>query len=214
MKHLPVTVILALICFPATLPLWAEEADAPKEDQAAELAMELANPIASLISVPFQANMDYGMGPTNNGQRFTLNFQPVIPISISKDWNLILRTIVPMIDQKDIVYQDVHIEGQPAQNRSQSGLGDTVQSFFFSPKEPGYGGLIWGVGPVLLYPTATHPFLGSGKWGAGPTAVALVQKNGWTVGALANQIWSTGGEDSRSEISATYLQPFVAYTTN
>lgn len=218
-------------------------AEAPA-DQAAELAKQLSNPVASLISVPFQANYDFNMGPTNNGSKFTLNIQPVIPISIGKDWNLILRTILPVISQHDVFYRDIPSfpglpdrilnEVPPAlrddaerqarrlydqevrthpQNRSQDGLGDTTQSFFFSPKEPGPGGLIWGLGPAVLYPTATHPFLGGGKWGLGPTFVGLVQKGGWTVGALANQIWSVAGDDDRSNISAMFVQPFVAYTT-
>ena len=99
------------------------------------------------------------------------------------------------------------------QNRYQSGLGDTTLSFFLSPKAPGPGGIIWGVGPVVLLPSATHPFLGTGKWGAGPTAVALTQTGGWTVGALTNHIWSLAGDGDRNEISATFLQPFVAYAT-
>jgi len=213
-------------------------------DQAAELAKQLSNPISSLISVPFQANEDFRMGPTDNGYKFTLNVQPVIPISISKDWNLILRTIVPIISQHDIFYRnipdypglpddvlnriprrlrdDANEEGRRLydeaikknpQNRSQDGLGDTTQSFFFSPKEPGPGGIIWGLGPVFLYPTATQDLLGGGQWGAGPTAVALVQEGGWTIGALANQIWSFAGNDDRSDINATFVQPFAAYTT-
>ncbi len=100
------------------------------------------------------------------------------------------------------------------QNRYQSGFGDRVMSYFFSPKAPTErGGIIWGAGPVFLFPTATHPFLGSEKWGAGPTLVALKQSGGWTVGALANHIWSFAGEDDRNDISATFVQPFIAYTT-
>jgi hypothetical protein len=230
---------LVLGLFALGAPIHAEEAD-----QAAELAKQLNNPISSLISVPFQANEDFNMGPTDNGYKFTLNFQPVIPISIGKDWNLIVRTIVPFISQHDVFYRRIpdypglpeevlnrippalrheanqrgrelyedEIRKHP-QNRSQDGLGDTTQSFFFSPKEPGPGGLIWGLGPVFLYPTATQDLLGGEKWGAGPTAVGLVQKGAWTVGALANHIWSFAGDDDRSNISATFLQPFVAYTT-
>lgn len=213
-------------------------------DQAAELAKQLSNPVASLISVPFQANYDFGMGPTNDGYQFKLNFQPVVPISIGSDWNLIVRTILPIISQHDVFYREVpRFPGLPdrilneippaqrdeaedlarklydkeikkhPQNRSQDGLGDTVQSFFLSPKEPGPGGLIWGVGPVFLYPTATQDLLGGEKWGAGPTFVVLKQEKGWTVGALANHIWSFAGDDDRSDISATFLQPFVSYTT-
>ena len=96
---------------------------------------------------------------------------------------------------------------------SQSGLSDTVQSLFFSPKAPTSGGWIWGAGPVLLLPTATDDLLGAEKWGAGPTAVLLKQEKGWTYGVPANHIWSFAGESGRADVNATFLQPFVSYTT-
>lgn len=165
------------------------------------LAKQLANPIASLSSVPLQLNYDDGIGPFDDGDKFTLNVQPVIPVSISEDWNMISRTIIPIASQQDIF---------PGAG-SQFGLGDTVQSLFFSPKDLTADGWTWGVGPALLIPTATDDLLGSEKWGAGPTAVALRQtKSGWTYGALANHLWSFAGEDKRADINATYLQPFVA----
>ncbi|RUW54665.1 MAG: transporter [Mesorhizobium sp.] len=168
----------------------------------ADLAKQLSNPIASLISVPFQFNYDSGFGP-DDGYRATLNIQPVVPISLNDNWNLISRTILPIITQDDIA----------GPSGSQSGLGDVTQSLFFSPKAPGPGGVIWGVGPVMLLPTATDDLLGGGKWGAGPTAVALKQAGPWTFGMLANQIWSFAGDSDRSEINATFLQPFLSYTT-
>lgn len=165
------------------------------------LAKQLANPIASLSSVPLQLNYDDGIGPFDDGDKFTLNVQPVIPVSISEYWNMISRTIIPIASQQDIF---------PGAG-SQFGPGDTVQSLFFSPKDPTAGGWTWGVGPALLIPTATDDLLGSEKWGAGPTAVALRQtKSGWTYGALANHLWSFAGEDKRADINTTYLQPFVA----
>lgn len=168
-----------------------------------DLAKQLANPVASLISVPFQLNMDTDIGPDDAGDRWTLNIQPVIPISINDDWNLISRTIVPVISQDDIF----------AGAGSQTGLGDTVQSAFFSPKAPTASGWIWGAGPVLLIPTATDALLGADKWGIGPTAVALKQQGPWTYGGLANHIWSFAGDDNRGDVNATFLQPFVSYTT-
>jgi hypothetical protein len=187
-------------------------------DEAAEednLAKQLSNPVASLISVPFQANEDFGFGPSHNGYKFTLNIQPVIPISISKDCNMIVRTIVPIVSQHDLFYVENLPKNSPLQpqNRSQDGLSDTLQSFFFSPKNSGPFGLIWGIGPALLYPTGTHPFLGTGTFSIGPTVVVLKQTDGWTVGALMNQIWSVAIEEHRSSVSQMFLQPFLSYTT-
>lgn len=163
------------------------------------LAKQLANPISNLISVPFQFNYDDGFGDEDAG-RLTLNIQPVIPFSISEDWNLISRTILP------IVYQESPFAGLD----DEFGLGDTVQSFFFSPKQ---SKPIWGVGPVFLLPTATENSLGTEKWGIGPTGVVLAQEGPWTYGILANHIWSFAGDNDRSYVSATFLQPFVSYTT-
>lgn len=170
------------------------------EDDADELSKQLSNPISSLISVPFQNNFDFGAGPDDDRFAYTLNVQPVIPFSISEDWNLISRTILPLS------YNDYSPEG------SVFGLRDTTQSLFFSPKAPTAAGLIWGVGPVMLLPTATSDYLGSGKWGAGPTAVALVQKGPWTVGGLANHVWSFAGDEDRGDVNQTFLQPFVSYS--
>jgi hypothetical protein len=100
------------------------------------------------------------------------------------------------------------------QNRSQDGLSDTLQSFFFSPKIAGPFGLIWGIGPALLYPTATHPFLGTGTFSIGPTLVVLKQTGPWTAGALMNQLWSVLIEEDRKSVNQIFLQPFIAYTTN
>ena len=169
---------------------------------AAELAKTLANPIGALISVPFQNNFDFGGGPTGDGFQYKLNLQPIVPITLNQDWLLISRTILPFVYQENIVGTS-----------SQSGLADTLQSFFLSPVKPTQGGWIWGAGPALLLPTATDDLLGAEKWGAGPTAVVLKQQKGWTYGALVNHIWSFAGESGRADVNATYLQPFVSYTT-
>ena len=164
-----------------------------------ELAKKLSNPVAALISVPFQSNFDFGMG-TGSGWRYQLNFQPVIPIRLNSKWNLISRTILPVIHQHNV-----------ANVGSQSGLGDITQSFFFSPAEEKR--FVWAVGPALLIPTATDDLLGTEKFGAGPTFLVLKQQGGWTYGALTNHIWSFAGDEDRASVNSTFLQPFLAYNT-
>src|SRR6266545_5506577 len=148
-----------------------------------ELAKKLQNPVASLISVPIQNNWDFGIGSTN-AMRYTANIQPVIPFSLNTKWNLITRTIAP------VIYAEAPVKG----GKGQSGLGDIVQSFFFSPAEP-VDGWILGGGPVFLYPSATENELGGEKWGAGPTTVVLRQQSGWTYGVLANHLRYRRGYD-------------------
>ena len=167
------------------------------------IAQQLANPVASLISVPIQANYDQDIGPNEEGSIWRINIQPVIPFSLNEEWNLISRTILPIVNQNDI----------PEQGMGESGLGDTVQSLFFSPKNPTESGWIMGAGPVLLLPTGTDNALSGEKWGLGPTAVALKQKGPWTVGGLFNHIWSVAGDDDEADVNATFLQPFVSYIT-
>jgi len=168
-----------------------------------DLAKKLANPVASLISVPLQLNYDSGIGSENEGDRYLLNIQPVIPIALSDDWNLISRTILPLVTQDEIFFG----------TGSQSGLGDVLQSLFLSPRQPTENGWIWGGGPVFLLPTATDELLGAEKWGVGPTAVGLKQDGPWTFGVLANHVWSVAGEESRQDISSSFVQPFLSYTT-
>lgn len=170
--------------------------------KAAELAKKLSNPVSALISVPIQNNFDFGAGPAGDGFQYKANIQPVIPVSLNENWNLISRTILPVVYQENIIGTS-----------SQAGLSDTSQSLFFSLARPTSSGWIWGAGPVLLFPTATDDLLGSEKWGAGPTAVVLKQQDGWTYGALANHIWSYAGESRRMDVNATFLQPFLSYTT-
>ncbi len=161
-----------------------------------ELAKQTQNPVASLISLPFQGNWDFGIGD-RDATATLLNIQPVIPFGVSKSTNVILRVIMPLTSQ-------------PAPDGTRlNGMGDVVTTAFFSPTAS--SPVIWGVGPVFLLPAATNASLGTEKFGIGPSAVALVQPGKWTLGALFNHIWSTSGANDRSDVNQTFLQPFANY---
>lgn len=172
-----------------------------------DLAKKLANPIAAMISVPFQNNFDFGAGPNGDGFQWKLNFQPVIPFHLNEDWNLITRTIIPIIHQEDIAGTPLMPSG------TQDGIGDTLFSAWFSPVEPTSGGWIWGVGPALLLPTGTDSddFLGGNQWGAGPTFVALRQQGKFSYGCLMNHLWEYGGRGGKQRLNNTFIQPFCNY---
>lgn len=181
------TAVLALVAVSAAQP--ASEEDLAKETQ---------NPVSDLISVPFESNFNFGVGP-NDDLQYILNVQPVLPFRLSEDWNLITRTIIPLIDQPELGpgVGDVF------------GLGDIQLSQFLSPAKS--GALIWGIGPIVQFPTATDDALGSDKWSAGPTAAALTIRGPWVAGALVNHLWSFAGDDDRADVNQTLIQPIVNY---
>jgi Putative MetA-pathway of phenol degradation len=178
-------------------------AGAGAEESAEELAKKLNNPVAAMISLPLQYNYDQEIGPERDGRKSTLNIQPVAPFTINEHWNVISRTILPIIDQHDV---------SPGSG-SQTGIGDITQSLFFSPKKPTSNGLIWGAGPAFLIPTGSEDELSAKKWAIGPTIVLLKQQGTLTYGALANHLWSVAGDDDRNDLSSTFLQPFLSHTT-
>jgi hypothetical protein len=163
-----------------------------------ELAKKTQNPVADLISVPLQSNFNFGAGFKHNKMIYVLNIQPVIPIKVSDEWNLITRVIMPIINQPSLF---------PGID-SAAGLGDINPTFFLSPAKS--GALIWGVGPTITLPTASDRLLGSGNWSAGPAAVALTIQGPWVFGALMNNQWSFAGWGER-KVNAMLLQPFVNY---
>jgi len=191
---LPILALASVAAF-AALPALAQQ----NED--AELAKQTLNPVAALISVPLKLDYNTNLGPTESGNQSVLTVQPVIPVSMSADWNLISRSIIPVISQHNL----------PPGSGTQQGLGDTTQQFYFSPKKPTDGGWIVGAGPQFQLPTGASAFT-AGKWGAGPTVVLLKQENGWTYGALVSQMWSISNDSQKSNYSNTFLQPFLAYT--
>jgi hypothetical protein len=185
------TVILIIMVSPISTPCFGEEASTE------ELAKAAQNPVANMISFPLQNNTNFGMGEYDRTQN-VLNIQPVYPIS-GKKWNIITRTIVPIVYQPDVAQT----------NGGNFGLGDINPTFWLSPAKPGK--LIWGVGPTFLLPTATHETLGTGKWGIGPSVVLLVMPGKWTIGILASNIWSIAGKSDRADINQMVIKYFINY---
>jgi hypothetical protein len=174
-----------------------EEKTAEQDDELTKLAKQTQNPVANLISVPFENNFNFGVGP-NDVVAYDLDIEPIIPISLSEDWNLITRTIIPILSVNSPA------PGVP----STAGLGDINPTFFLSPA--GSKKLLWGVGPTFTFPTATDPVLGAGKWCAGPAVVVLTMQGHWVIGALANNQWSFAGWGNR-DVNAMLMEPFVNY---
>jgi hypothetical protein len=187
--------LASLIAAPA---LHAEENEAshPGESEE-ELAKKTQNPVADLISVPFQNNFNFKTG-SNERTYYVLNVQPVIPIHLTRDWNLITRIIAPIINQPELA---------PGAG-SAAGLGDINPTFFLSPAKATK--FIWGAGPTFTFPTASDTLLGAGKYSAGPSAVGLLMEGPWVTGALVNNQWSFAGWGD-TKVNQLLLQPFVNY---
>jgi hypothetical protein len=186
--------LLAILLFATTLTAQ----NAAPANSTEDLAKAVQNPVASLISVPFQNNTNFAIGPYNRTQD-VLNIQPVIPSKLGPRWMLISRIIQPIVWQP---YSTQTTGGE-------FGFGDMSPTFFLSPAKPGK--LIWGVGPAWAFPTATNQLLGQGKVSIGPSVVVLVQPGHWTLGALTNNVWSFAGSGSRPEVNQFLLQYFVTY---
>jgi hypothetical protein len=169
------------------------------EASTSDLAKAAQNPIADMISVPFQNNFNFHVGPHEQLQD-VLNIQPVIPITLDRDWNLITRWVTPVISQPPLT-----VTGD-----REFGLGDINPSFFFSPKQPTHG-IIWGIGPTFVFPTGTDKTLTQGKYSVGPTFVALTIQGPWVLGVLVNNVWSFAGKSNRAPVNQMLLQPFVNY---
>jgi len=167
----------------------------------ASLAQAAQNPIASMISLPLQNNTNFGFGEFDRTQN-VLNIQPVIPFRISPNWNLINRTIIPVITQPDF----------SSETGSNTGLSDINFSAFFSPSKASK--FIWGVGPAIIFPTATSDNLGSGKWSAGPTVVGLTMQGSWVIGLLVSNVWSFAGNSDRDDVNFFFSQYFINYNMN
>lgn len=174
-----------------------DEAEMVSEGKSTEeLAKAAQNPIASMISLPFQNNTNLNIGPNDSSQNI-LNIQPVWPFKINDDWNLITRTIIPITSNPDVLTGEGRVNG----------VGDTIFTSWFSPSDS--GALTWGVGPMFLLPTATDDTLGEDTWAAGISVVVLTMPGHWVIGSLISNIWTVGGGDA--DINLFTWQPFINY---
>lgn len=195
---IPIKSLFIAIVFLLDFTAFAQEEPAKTGASAQELADKMANPVANLISVPLQNNLTYGIGPYN-GSKYQINIQPVIPFKLSDNLNLITRYILPVVDQQDVT----------GENKHEFGLSDATVTAFFAPKTKG---IILGVGPAFLVPTATEKFLGTEKFGVGPSVLVMHQGKGLSIGFIANQIWSVAGSSDRADFNQFYTQLFLTHS--
>jgi hypothetical protein len=197
MNRYPIRNLLSmvLVIFHAVMPGARAQSDG-------ELARQLVNPFTDVVRLPLELGFDKRIGPARAGNAYSLNAQPLIPITLDRDWTLISRTILPVVEQTEVF---------PGAGR-QFGLGDTLQSFFLSPRRLTEGGLAWGAGVAVLVPTARDDLLGGKKWGLGPTGGVFKDIGPWSLGLLANHIWSVAGSSNAERISSTFVQPALSYS--
>ena len=193
-----ITSAIPLLIWVSALALGQSASTAGAGSSTEDLQKATQNPVASLISVPLQNNTNFGIGPYNRTQD-VLNIQPVIPVSLTQNWNLITRVIQP------IVWQPYPTET----TGGEYGFGDMNPTFFLAPSKPKK--IIWGVGPAFVIPTATNSILGQGKFSLGPSFVALAQPGHWTIGVLVNNVWSVAGSGGRTDVNQMLLQYFINY---
>lgn len=174
----------------------------------ADLVKAVQNPVANMISLPFQNNTDFGIGPQDQ-TRNTLNIQPVVPFKLTSDWMLITRTIAPVLAQPHTFANSGTVVPSTPDSGGVLGLGDINTTLFVGPARPSK--VIWSVGPILSFPTATNDVLGTEKWNAGPAAVVLIQPHPWTLGFLVNNMWSYAGSSGRQDVNQMSLQYFINY---
>jgi hypothetical protein len=194
-----VVIVITVALFGA----WNSHAIA-QEQGGGDLRAAVQNPVGAMYSLPFKFTFDYG---APNGEASFLNIQPVIPITVG-NWNYINRIIAPLIDTPGQVSGTPAIPNPPPGDGA-TGLGDINYSLFVSPAKP--KGAIWGVGPSIMFPSATDEQLGSKKWSAGPTAVALFQPKWGTYGLLGRHLWSFAGNSDRPSVNQSLFEPFVNY---
>ncbi len=205
-RELPMALVAIALSAP-TVPGRAQETAG-----ADNLAAAAQNPIASTMRFPLESNILFDSGP-DRATGYLGNFQPVLPMSISENWNLINRPIVPIMFTPGFVpglASNPGIPETPEEGFDDTfGLGDINYTAFFSPKKS--NGLIWGAGPSITLPTATDDVLGSGKWSIGPSLVGLKIAKPWLGGMLVRQLWSFAGESDRDDVNQTLIQPFLNY---
>jgi hypothetical protein len=183
--------LMSLTIIAGVQPAWAQESS--------NMAKQAQNPIARLISVPFENDFNPQTGSSKNDE-YVLQVKPVVPLKLSNDWNLITRTVIPVIQVPDLTH---NISGV-------SGIGDVNLSLFLSPSRA-FHKIIWGAGPIVSFPTASQDILGTKKVSVGPTAVVLKIQGHWLFGTLVNNVFSVAGPSARADVNQMFMQPFVNY---